>query len=322
MENFKIIKNKISQFKKTLLLNLFLKSGSFFLILFICSFLFVNYLEYFLYLPTVTKTVIFFSFLTIFLFLLIKQVIFPIKNIIFYDSILSNEKAALEIGKHFPDIKDKLLNTIQLENIGNQSLVINSIEQRALTLKKYDFNFAVKKEDNKKVYFLLIIPFILLIFTYLYNYKIISEGSQRLLHFNTAYQAPIPFDIKLSNEPLLAYKNESYTINFDVTGDYTTDDVYIILDEIKRKPSKKKEGSYSYTINKVSKNTNFNVLLSGYETKDYEIKLIERPTLINGSISIKYPEYVKLNNETTNNLTNLTVPEGSQIKWLIKNCQY
>ena len=110
--------------------------------------------------------------------------------------------------------------------------------QRAEVFKNYDFNFAVEKHENKKFYFILIIPFILLTITSLYNSKIISEGSQRLLHFNTAYQAPIPFEIELLNGSLSAFKNEEFEISFKIKSDFVPGQVYINIDGVKRKPLK------------------------------------------------------------------------------------
>ena len=181
MNSVQILEHKIQTFKRKLLLNILLKSVAFFLILFLSTFLILNYLEYFLYLNVFIKTAFFFSFIFLFLFLIIKQIALPIRNYLLYEKSLSNEFAAETIGNHFPDIKDKLLNTIQLQTSNNDSLAFHSVNQRASFFNDFDFNIAIDKEESKKLYYWLIIPFIFLVSTVLYNSNILSVGSQRLL---------------------------------------------------------------------------------------------------------------------------------------------
>ena len=316
--NILLIENKINTFKRKLLFSLLLKGISFFFVIVLTLFVFINYLEYFLYLPAYIKTIVFFSFVMIFVALLLQQIILPTKKYIQYKKTLTNEKAAQIIGSHFPDIQDKLLNTIQLQYNNNKSLALNSVEQRAVYLSNFDFNTAINNKENNKLYFWLLLPLILLIITGLYNTKILFEGSQRLLDFNKTYQPAIPFKISLLNASLNAFENEAFEIKFKITGEFAADNIYLNIDGVNKKAKSLNQNQYTYTIPKVNKSFEFKVNIAGYESEEYKVEIIKRPKIKKASLKIKYPNYLNKENKVLENLSSITIPEGTKIEWLIE----
>ena len=313
MSNIDILENKISAFKQKLLFNILLKGSLFFLIVTLSVFIFLNYLEYFLYLNSTTKTIFIFSFFSLFIFLLIKNVIIPSKEYIDYEKSLTTENAAKIIGRYFPEINDKLLNTIQLKSFDNQTLAMVSASQKAEFFTKYSFDNAIEKDENRQLYKWVFLPFILLIFTLLYNSNIVFEGSQRLLDFNKTYQPPSPFEISISTSDLKAFKNEDFTFSFDVLSGFSVENVYINYNGVKKKANLKNDNHYEYTFSNIQNDMDFDIEISGYKSNTYKVSLINRPSLTNAKIEIMYPRYLNKKNETFNSLTNLTLPEGSKV---------
>jgi hypothetical protein len=67
---------------------------------------------------------------------------------------ISYEQAASIIGKHFPEVDDRLLNTLQLQSQVNEhtesSLLQASIAQRMQSLRPVPFTAAIDVKKNKK----------------------------------------------------------------------------------------------------------------------------------------------------------------------------
>lgn len=313
------LNNNISVFKRRLLQMLAFRSISFFVLSFTSVFLAATYLEYFLYLPVVIKTGIVLGGGALFSYLLFILVILPAKNFLNYNRFLSDENAAEKIGSFFPDIKDKLLNTVQLQaQMQDNSLASFSLSQRAEVFSSFNFTEAVEKEENKKLYLFALIPFILLTITYLYNSSFIAESSERLLDFNTAYQPPAPFQIRVLNPALKGFRPEPFDVNFEVTGEYATDQIYMVIDGVRKKVSSNNAGLYQFEIPKLTRETSFHIEMAGYDSPTYKISVLDRPSFSKGTITLHFPEYLNRKTEIAENLSNLNVPQGTEINWRIK----
>lgn len=68
--------------------------------------------------------------------------------------VISHTQAAEIIGRHFPNVQDKLLNTLQLKNLesqsGDNSLLEASISQKMSELRPVPFSSAIDLRENKK----------------------------------------------------------------------------------------------------------------------------------------------------------------------------
>ena len=77
----------------------------------------------------------------------------PLLKLLRLGAIISHEEASKIIGEHFPEIKDKLLNTLQLqgqlsvEGAGND-LLLASIERRTEELRPVPFVNAIDLKSN------------------------------------------------------------------------------------------------------------------------------------------------------------------------------
>lgn len=72
-------------------------------------------------------------------------------------------KASQIIGMHFPEVRDKLVNTLQLKAQGSSSdLVVASIAQRENELSPVPFSIAIDYKKNVKYLKYAIIPIVLL----------------------------------------------------------------------------------------------------------------------------------------------------------------
>jgi len=99
-------------------------------------FIFTLLIEYFLWLSTFGRTILFWLFVGVESFLLIRFIAFPLFKLFKLQQGINYQQASAIIGNHFSEVQDKLLNFLQLANQSQTSeLLAASIEQKAASLQ-------------------------------------------------------------------------------------------------------------------------------------------------------------------------------------------
>ena len=94
---------------------------------------------------TTARSIIFYTFITSLLAIVAYFIVLPLLKLYRLNSIISHEEAAKIIGKHFKNVDDKLINTLnlnnQITNISSEqkSLLEASINQRINELRPVPF---------------------------------------------------------------------------------------------------------------------------------------------------------------------------------------
>src|SRR5207247_1980092 len=128
------------------------------------------------------------------------------------------------IGTHFHEIKDKLLNILQLHRAspetaqGGTALLLAAIDQKAFELKPIDFSFAVDLSKNKKYLRYLVPPVLLFLFIIIAAPNVIREGTKRLYHNDTFYEKDAPFQFIVLNKNLKALQFENFLLEVKMEG--------------------------------------------------------------------------------------------------------
>ena len=146
---------RIEEYKRKYYLNGLIKGSIFSAAVILSAFLVFNTLEYFGHFGTTFRTILFFSFLGAFLASLIFWVVKPLMFLYGEQKPLSNELAADQIGKYFPEVGDKLVNTLQLtktlDNSQNE-LLLASIKQKSQQLGYLKFTIRSVLFEKKAGY--------------------------------------------------------------------------------------------------------------------------------------------------------------------------
>lgn len=280
-----------------------------------------NFLEYLGRFSTWIRAFFFFSFLLVGSAVLVFWIIVPISKLLGINRQISDEEAATQIGKYFPEIDDKLLNTIQLNkaNDDKNALIKASIEQRTRELSIVKFTDAVKYSENRKYLKFILLPLILLLLVFLISPSFFAElftkSSARIIRFNESFAEPAPFNFILGNKKLQAFKNEDFTIELKLNGRAIPSEVFMFAGGRKYKMVKESADKYTYIFPKIQKNTDFYFDAAGYSSKIYSLDLIERPSMLAFNAFLDYPAYLGKADEKWNNIGNLVVPEGTTIQW-------
>ena len=168
-ENQKYIKEKIQEFVKKFYLNKLYKGLLLFVLITALVFILYTTLEYFSYLNSTGRIILFYSYLIILIGTLFLYIFYPLYKLLGLGKQIDNETIAYLIGKYFPQIDDKLLNIFQLEELKESGkyrsydLLISAIDTKIDKIKPFPFIKAIPFQKTKKYIKWALIPVIFLI---------------------------------------------------------------------------------------------------------------------------------------------------------------
>lgn len=307
---------KLKKFKKKYYINLLIRGGIFAVALILSLFLIFNYLEFWLHLNKTFRQILFFGFLLLvgstFYIYILRPVIFLFN----FKKQISDEKAAEIIGQKFTFINDKLLNTIQLLKYSHENpLAAASLYQRESDYKDISFSTAINLKENTRFLKYLILPLLCFIIVLILFPSSLVESTSRIINYNKQYAIKAPFSFVLLNKDLKAFKDEDYTVDFELEGKALPETVYLNNNGRKYKMEQSGENKYSFTFKKIQANSSFFIEGAGFDSDEYVVKVVNRPLLFELEVELKYPAYLNKKAEVINNAGNLTVPEGTDLKW-------
>jgi hypothetical protein len=245
----------------------------------------------------------------------------PIIKLFQLDKALSNEEASKQIGAFFPEIKDKLTNTLQLQarsDNSNNALILASIQQKSKELNTFSFSGAIDISENRRYARYVVPPIFLIIILLIVIPGLLTESANRIIKYNNQFLVPAPFQFNILNKKLSAYKNQDLEIDLELTGDEIPEQCYILIHNQRYKLKRKNNGVFSYEFKNLQRNEDFTFEAAGFLSKEYQVEVSVKPDIRGLDILLQYPAYLKKASESIKNGGNLTVPEGTTATWNIE----
>lgn len=314
------LKANIIRFKRKFHVNQLIRGSLISALLFGAIWLIFSLLEGYFWFDQPIRLAIFTVLSGLLVYFVIFRILIPISRIIQINKGLSDHQAAQLIGQYFPDIQDKLLNLLQLsENSSHQSsLLVAAVEQKQNELRVFDFKEAVDFKVNKK-YLLYVIGLIMVFFLVSFiSPGLFSESSSRIVQFNKPFEKPAPFSFELQSD-LLAFKGDSYELDVVLNGESLPDQVYLLDNNQRFRLNKSKNGHYIFNYPSLNNNKSIQFTAAGFDSKTYEIKIINRPELRNMRVQLDYPAYTSIADESKENSGSFVVAEGTKLTWNINS---
>jgi len=318
MQAFTNIQNKLSFFYKKYYTNELIKG----LILFFslgALYLFVTlFIEYFLWLKPVARTILFLVFILVEVYLLFRFILKPILKLIGLQKGISLEQSSKIIGNHFPEVQDKLLNILQLKETSNQSdLLLASIDQKAKELQPIQFAKAVNFKKNIPYLKYLLIPALIWIISLVSGTNNdLSNSFSRVVNYQAEYIPPAPFTFNLQTNSLQVIEGNSFIINVSTNGDVVPEEAKILYNNQEYFMQEKNKGVFFFTFTNVVEPIDFKFKSNKVESITHSLEVIKTPTIQNITVDLDYPNYTGKKDETIDNTGSILVPEGTNIKWL------
>ena len=160
-----ILFEKLNKFIKKYYLNQLIKGGLYVISILLIFFILFSSIEYFSALNVQGRTFLFWSYIIISFFIILKYIILPSLKILKIGNTLSYKDAAKIIGKHFKEVDDKLLNVLELSELSEEEndLINASIDQKSKKIESISFKNAINFSLNKKQIRWITAPLIIII---------------------------------------------------------------------------------------------------------------------------------------------------------------
>ena len=315
-----VLLDKIESFIKKFYLNKLIQGCLIGSVLLILTFLIINGIEYISWSSSKIRLILFISLITSFSIVICFYFIIPLINLIRFRKKMSNEQAAVLIGKFFPEIKDKLLNTLQLTNdIKNNSdneLLLATIEQRTQKLQPIKFSEAVNLKDNYKYLKVFGIAFIALASLIIFAPDFSKQPVSRIINYDTHYEKPLPFKVKLNTNDIEVTQGDDLEYKIHVTGENIPESFYVITSNGTRMMTKLSNNDFRFVFNKVYQSEIFQISGSKFLSPEINIIVNPSPTLLYYEAELNFPKYINRKKETLSGKTRLLVPEGTDVKFI------
>ena len=323
MKTTSAIYQKLEGFIKKYYMNELIKGGLLFIGFGLLYFLFTLFIEYFLWLKPLGRTLLFWIFIGVEVFLLFRFILFPIFKLFKFQQGIDYNQASAIIGNHFSEVSDKLTNFLQLsasENSAESSeLMLASIEQKANSLQPIPFSNAINFNSNRKYLPLALIPILLFgVFYISGNSNIISQSLNRVVHFNASFLPPAPFKFVVLNQNLQTEQNKDFVVKMESVGNIVPENVMIHIGDESYFMESSQPGKFEFKIEKPVENVSFSFEGNSVSSEEYELKVITVPSIANFEMVLNFPSYLKKKSETIQGTGNAIVPEGTLVTWKMK----
>ncbi len=313
-EDLEVIRN-IRRYKRKYYTNLLLRGFIWTLTCLLIVFLVLASAEYFANFSSTVRTLLFFGFSGLALIVLYLWVLRPLSYLFSITKPLTDEEAAQRIGAFFPEVRDKLLNVLQLQQLAVSSpLAAAGVRQKAAEISTVPFEAAVNYGSNRQYLRYLLPPLALLLLAVFFLPELITDSTRRLVSYKQEFKPVAPFQFQLLNEELQAFRNEDYTLKLQFAGSTVPQVAYLVTNG--RRVKMQKEGNlFSHTFSKLQEAKTFNFEAAGFESEDYTLNLAERPDLKGFRVKLEYPAYLNTETEVLENTGSFQVPEGTRVQW-------
>lgn len=287
--------------------------------LWIVFYLLVSALEYFSWFSSNVRLALFVLLILGSLFVLTAYLVIPLVNLIRFRKKMSLEQAALLIGKFFPDIRDKLLNTLQLSDDltsdASNELLVATIEQRTAQLTPVRFTDAVDLKGNLRYLYVFLALLILLLALVLFLPKFAVQPTQRIINYGQQFEKPLPFSVRLSQDAIEVNQGADVAFSIQVEGSHIPDAFYVKSSRGQQLLNRVSVNEFDYVFKNVVHDLSFQVIGGEYVSRPVSIVVRPNPVLLSYQCKVKYPAYIHRTNEVFEGKTRLMVPQGSQLEF-------
>ncbi|HMO39799.1 MAG TPA: DUF4175 domain-containing protein [Saprospiraceae bacterium] len=319
-DNYQLLVEKLDQFIRKYYINQLIRGTLYSVGLVVLLFLVMSVLEYYFYFGSGTRRVLFYSFIGISSIALIQWVFLPVLSYFRLGSVISHEQAAGIIGNHFADVKDKLLNVLQLrsqaDKDANKELIMASVNQKTEEIKLVPFKSAINLSQNRKYLRYALPPLLLLLVLLFAAPSMIKESAFRLVNSGREFLRPAPFEFIVEKDELSVVQFEDFLLSVKIEGEQLPNEVFINVDNVQYRLTRETPDLFTYRFSNVQKDTKFRLSASSVQSTAYTLEVLKKPNITGFEVKLDYPSYIGRKNESLNSIGDLVVPMGTRIDWI------
>ena len=321
-DNHQLLIEKLDQFIRKYYVNQAIRGSLYSIGLVLALFLGLNFAEDFFYFDPSVKTPLFWGFVGTSAIALGGWVLLPLLRYFRLGEVISHERAATIIGDHFTNVKDKLLNILQLRKQAdtqeNRDLIIASINQKSEEIKPVPFKAAINLQNNRRYLKYALPPLLLLLFMLFAAPSLLKNATSRLFNYNKMFERDAPFRFNFDKTKLKVVQFQDYDLTVKTEGEMLPNDVFIDINgyEYRLQKDEKDHTTFRYKFSNVQKDVPFKIFSGNVATPQYALEVLKKPNIAGFDIQLDYPEYVGRADEMLSNQGDLIVPAGTKINWV------
>jgi hypothetical protein len=316
------VKERLESFIRQYYLNKILRGSIILGLSFILLLLIFVTIEFFGWFNSATRAMLFYSYLAVNAGMLVYYVLDPLARLTGLRGGITYEGAAKIIGNHFEQVRDKLLNLLQLQELGNANgpgqsdvLLMAAIAQKETELKPFPFVKAIefKRSIRALRYFVPALLILILIFSFRPDY--ITGPVKRISQYNLHFEKPAPFSFVLLNDNLTGVSRGSFLVQFTTQGEEVPGEAFVEMNGINYKAQKSGSNSFEFEIQNLQSDVRFRMNSLDFYSVPYLLKVIPRPGIKSFRVLLEYPAYTGKQKEEIDNIGDLIVPRGTIVTW-------
>lgn len=326
MSAFERLLGQVDAFIRKYYKNQIIKGLFLFVGVFLLTFLLVTGLEYFGRFNSAVRAGLFFGFLGVNGYILGKYIVIPLLKLKSFGKRINRYQASSIIGKFFPEVSDRLLNTLQLkdqmnENSGDYELLNASVQQRSKSLSVVPFADAIDLGENRR-YLKWVLPIVAaLIAIGIFVPGLFTQGTERVVKFSEEFEIPAPFKFSFLNDGSSVEEGRNFPFEVELVGNDLPEKVYVRSEQGRALLTRTSKNKFRGELNQVRDDMNlqFEANLRGdrFKSDKYKVNVISKTALGKMQATVVYPGYLGRDKEIIENASDITVPEGSQITWSV-----
>jgi len=318
--NYAILIDKLDLFIRKFYTNQVIRGTLYWIAVSLVLFILYSVLAHNFYFSQGVRKFLFFSYLAACGGSLFFWVLKPASHIFKLGKRISHDQAAQIIGEHFTDVRDKLLNILQLHRQVNSAaspeLLFASIEQKTESVKLVPFRSAIDFRQNKKYLKYALPPMLLLLTLIVAAPSVIRDGTSRIIHNNEDFKRAAPFQFVIDNaDQLSVVQYEDFTLHAEADGSTLPNEVFIEVDNYQYRMKKETATDFSYRFKTVHKDMSFRVFAGRVSSDALVLRVLKKPNLVSFSVQLDYPAYTGQRDESLQNVGDLVIPAGTQVTW-------
>lgn len=318
--DFNILVKKLDAFRKRYHLYQFLRGLILFLIVFAILFLLINLLEYQLYMSSAWRRIMFITSVIFLSLIFFRYVLFSVLQLSGLLETLNYRKASQLINGLLPDVKDKLINVLELhdnyETIYSSDITQAAISQKISDLRVFDFSEAVSMKNLKTLMTYFMASFVIVAAVHFFNSSLFVESGNRIINYNQQFVKPSPYTFEWDNPVSSIQKGSSYTIKLKCDGTDIPSVMYLNIGGNNYLMNNAGSNVFEYEIVSLINPINFYFTDLKYLSENYLIDIIPVPVVNSFITEIEPPAYTNLSKLRMENVGDMQVPKGSIVKWI------
>ncbi len=288
--------------------------------LLVAFFLSATLLEYFGRFGIAARTILFWGTLLAAAVVIARFIAIPLLKLFRLGSVISHEEAARIIGTHFGEVKDKLLNTLQLRDMAHaapdqRALIEAAIAQRSRELGPIPFVNAIDLRRNTRHLRYALPPLALLLVLLLAAPSLITGPTKRLIAHGSDFIPDAPFRFVLQNDSLEVPEAQDIEVAVAIEGQAIPQQVALVIGDQHIPLVKKDATHFTHRFRNVQEAITFRFAAEGHFSEAHTIRTLPDPLLLDFGIHLEFPGYLNRPPEHIRNTGDITVPTGTRITW-------